>query len=374
MKGISILIKPASGYCNLACKYCFYNDVTENRNVKNYGMMEQQTSENLIKKALGMDVSIVTFAFQGGEPTLRGLDFYRSFVELVGQYNVKKIKVHYAMQTNGMLIDNEWARFFSEHNYLLGISLDGSKDVHDLHRVDAQGNGSYNRVLNAIQLLDKYHVEYNILTVVTKKIAKHIIKIYGQFKKHGFKYLQFIPCLDKLGTDPGLNQYSLTPDDYVLFLNTLFDAWYQDILVGNQISIRMFDNIVSMLMGYPSESCDMQQGCSVNLVIEADGSTYPCDFYVLDDCKLGQINNDCIEDMLTGNKAKTFVEKSLKNLGSCRQCSYFRICKGGCERYGRINDDVNQGHYFCSSYKAFYEHSLNGFKEIAQRIRNTMRT
>ncbi len=366
MRGISILIKPASGRCNLACRYCFYHDVTEKRIVPDFGMMSPETLEVLVKKALAMDLDMVNFAFQGGEPSLVGLPFYRKLIEFVARYNTKGIKVNYAMQTNGMLMDEEWAKFLGENKFLVGISIDGTKDIHDLNRVDPKNKGTYNRVIQAAKLMDKHNVDYNVLTVVTKNVAKHVTKVYNNLKKQGFRYLQFIPCLDELGSAPESHVYSLTPEDYGMFLDTLFNAWYNDLKTGKQISIRMFDNLVGMAMGYPAESCDMREGCSVNLIVEADGSAYPCDFYVLDEWKLGNIVDDDLQAMLISDVGKKFVLESFELIEDCRNCEYFWLCQGGCRRH---SDGKNL--YFCEAYKHFYGKNTGKIHELAQFYRRS---
>lgn len=369
-----MLIKPASGSCNLQCKYCFYHDVTEKRSIKNYGMMKELTLENVVKQGFESAERFITFAFQGGEPTLRGLEFYKTFHEYVNKYNTKLIQVRYVLQTNGIIIDEDWAKFFHNHNYLIGLSLDGPKDINDLHRVNANNKGSFKTIMQTSKLFDQYKVEYNILTVVNKKVARHGAKIYNFLKKQGFKYMQFIPCLDELGKKAGNNPYSLTPDDYSQFLINIFDLWYKDIKSSQGISIRMFDNILSILLGFPAESCDMQGKCSANTVVEADGSVYPCDFYVIDNWKLGNINSDPLEQMLQNDIAKEFVAISKKLPETCNECSYYMVCRGGCRRHKEFIVEKNMSvNYFCSTYKTFYEYSLPRFKEIAKEISQNMR-
>lgn len=369
MPPINILIKPASSSCNLKCRYCFYNDVVENREIKNYGVMSLDTLECLVKNAFEYGEHFVGFAFQGGEPTLAGMDFYRKLIELQEKYNVKDIRVNNAIQTNGTMIDDEWARFLHENNFLVGLSLDGPKEIHDINRVDKIGSGSYSKIEKTIELFDKYKVEYNILCVVTKLVARHVEKVYRYYSKKGFQYLQFIPCLDQLGVEPGKNPYSLTPEIYGDFLIKLFGFWYRDFMSGKRVSIRMFDNIAHMLMGHPAEACDMQGCCSANIVVESDGSVYPCDFYVIDEWRTGNIKENSLMEMLQGEKAKAFVEVSKGTSDHCRDCEYLSICRGGCRRhYEPINGDKLEKNYFCSAYKEFYKHALPGFYEIVRTV------
>ena len=366
MPALSLLIKPASSLCNLRCNYCFYANVADHRDVQSYGMMSFATVDTLIERALAYSDTSITFAFQGGEPTLAGLDYFKYFVEKVTASKGPKVQVNYALQTNAMTISHEMAAFFAQHHFLLGVSLDGPKDIHDQNRVAMGGKGTHKTVLQGIQLLNHYKVDFNILTVVSKSVAKHPQKIYQYFKKSNFNYLQFIPCLDELGEAHGDNPYALIPDDYGNFLNRIFDLWYKDFMAGQRISIRMFDNILQILLGYPPESCDMNGVCSANLVIEADGSTYPCDFYVLDEWRLGNIQDFSLQALIQSTTAHEFVQMSMDQNPTCASCDYLPVCRSGCRRH-KTQDKVGnlQLNYFCPAYKAFYGHTLDRFKEIA---------
>ncbi|MCY1714453.1 anaerobic sulfatase maturase [Caproiciproducens galactitolivorans] len=365
---INVLIKPASGNCNLQCKYCFYLDLIDNKCHSNGGFMPLETLEKLVQSVLEYADDTASFSFQGGEPMLAGLDFYRNLLVLQKKYNTKNIKIKNAIQTNGTLINLEWAEFFRAHHFLVGVSLDGMEGIHNLNRVDHNGEGTYLRVIDAIKILDEFQVEYNILCVVTRLVAKHPEKTYRFFKKQGFQYLQFIPCLDGLEKQPGMDNYSLSPQLYGNFLKRLFDLWLKDNLEGKEISIRMFDNILGMLLGYPPESCDMRGKCKANLVVESDGSVYPCDFYVLDQWKLGVIGNDSILDMLFGQTAKKFEEISNLRPQACRDCEFYSLCRGGCRRnYEPIRNEILEKNYFCEAYRDFYRYAIPGFLKLAKK-------
>ena len=190
--------------------------------------MPLETLEKLVQSVLEYADDTASFSFQGGEPMLAGLDFYRNLLVLQKKYNTKNIKIKNAIQTNGTLINLEWAEFFRAHHFLVGVSLDGMEGIHNLNRVDHNGEGTYLRVIDAIKILDEFQVEYNILCVVTRLVAKHPEKTYRFFKKQGFQYLQFIPCLDGLEKQPGMDNYSLSPQLYGNFLKRLFDLWLKD--------------------------------------------------------------------------------------------------------------------------------------------------
>jgi uncharacterized protein len=331
--------------------------------------------EALIIKALDSATDHITFAFQGGEPTLIGLDYFKKFVKTVNQH-ISTQTIHYAIQTNGTLLNDEFCAFLHQNNFLVGLSLDGPKDMHDLNRIDAKKGGSFKSVDQAARLMTKYKVDFNILTVVTKNTVRHVQKIYRYFKSQGYQYLQFIPCISDFN-DSKLQAFNITPEEYGNFLVQLFDLWYQDITNGEHVSIRLFDNYVQMLLGMPPESCDMNGFCSVNPVIEADGSVYPCDFYVLDQWKLGNINTDSLESMITGALAHNFVSSGSKHAEECDACPYYQLCRSGCRRHKEMFADTHSksdqdlyDNYFCESYKIFFKHSADKLQQVARFVRS----
>jgi len=373
VKNLSLLIKPASGNCQMRCRYCFYRNVIQSREVADYGRMSRETLEILVSRALAEAEESCTFAFQGGEPTLAGLDFFRFLIDLQEKYRRPSVTIHNTLQTNGLLLDDDWCDFLARNRFLVGLSLDGDKDIHDANRLDSQGKGTYNRVLQAAGLLDRHRVEFNILCVVTRELARRARRIYRSLTANGFRYLQFIPCIDDFGSQPGSSSFSLTADRYAEFLKNLFDAWYLDFQSGRIISIRHFDNWIRMLQGQPPESCGMSGRCSCSAVVEADGSVYPCDFYVLDRWHLGSIREQSLTEMLTGSRATQFVEDSLAIAEKCRQCRYASLCRGGCRRDREPlgNPDARPGglpNVYCSAYEQFFDYALERMTRIAARL------
>lgn len=369
MPPIQLLIKPASGNCNLRCKYCFYSDEMQNRETDNYGMMSLQTLETLVKKTLEFADESCGFAFQGGEPTLSGLGFFQALITFQEQYNTKHVKISNSIQTNGYGLDVSFAEFFARHKFLVGISLDGTKYTHDTYRLSAKGEGSFGDVMNTIELFDRHSVDYNILTVVNRRTAEKISKIYSFYGKNGFRYQQYIACLDPLGEEPGSREYSLTPDIYGDFLTELFDLWYLDWQKGRQPYIRMFENYIGILMGYVPEACDQRGMCSIQYVVEADGSVYPCDFYVMDPYRIGNFNEDSIEEMTDRGRKSGFIETSLENKQECERCQYGFLCRGGCRRNRLVGEDGTLGvNYFCKSYQRFFAATLPRMREIGARM------
>ena len=289
MQEIHLMLKPASGLCNMRCKYCFYADETKKRAIANYGLMSFDTLHSVLEKVLSEATRSCTIAFQGGEPTLAGLPFFRQAISICKGKNVNHCSISFAIQTNGLLIDDEWCEFFAENHFLVGISLDGPKELHDANRPDTVGKGTYSRVMHALQLLKSHGVDTNILTVVTADTAKNYRKAYNFFVRSGLDYQQYIPCLDPLDEPRGQQPWSLTPERFEQYLKASFDCWYQDAMRGRKRYHRYFDNLLLMLNGQPPEACGMLGICGMQYIVEADGSVYPCDFYMLDQYKLGNL-------------------------------------------------------------------------------------
>ncbi len=369
MPPASFLIKPASSSCNLRCNYCFYHSVAENRNVNSHGIMNNETAEVLVKKALEYADASCTFAFQGGEPTIAGLDYFRNFVALVSKYNTKKIHVNYVLQTNGLLIDDQWADFLARNKFLVGLSIDGPKDNHDRYRIDANGKGSFSKAINASNLFNKFNVEYNVLCVINSYVANHADKVYNFFKRNGFKHLQFIPCLDPLKEEPGMHDFSLTPEKYTLFLKNIFDQWYDDIMRGEIISIRYFENLISMILGNPPEACSMVGFCLSYFVMEANGGVYPCDFYVTDEWYLGSILDNDFTSLKDCQKSREFTEVSKHIDSACLNCEWNQLCRGGCRRNREpFKDQHPTLNYYCRTYKEFFDYAGDRFFKLARML------
>lgn len=369
MPPLMFLIKPASGNCNMRCEYCFYADEVERRSVASYGLMDSGTAKSLIELALKSSERSCTFAFQGGEPTLSGLDFYKDFIKMVKEKNDKKLEINYAIQTNGIVIDEQWAKLFKENNFLVGISLDGPSNIHNMNRKMPDGSNTYNGVMKAIRILEKHEVDFNILTVVTSQTARFVESTYNFLQKNNLKYHQYIACLDPLEEERGNAKYSLTPKLYGDFLCKLFDLWYADLQQNNQPYIRYFENLVAMFMGQSPEQCGMVGVCTAQYVVESDGGVYPCDFYVTDDYLIGNVKENTIEEMNEKCLSIGFVEKSRKIADECKICKWIKICRGGCRRDRDFLGENGLGlNYFCSSYKRFFEYSYRRFEEIARII------
>lgn len=365
MAPLSLMIKPASGRCNLRCRYCFYADETASREVADYGMMSEEMLELVLTKALDEAEGSLTVAFQGGEPTLRGLPFFERAATILKENARPGLSSSLALQTNGMLLDDSWCAFFKANQVLVGLSIDGTAGVHNRNRVDAKGEPTLARVLESAALLKKHQVDFNTLTVVTDETTRRIEIIYSFFRKHGLLWQQYIPCLDALGEQDGY----LSPAGYGRFLCKLFDLWEADVLAGRHIYIRQFENYLGMLLGRPPEACGMMGRCTRQWVVEADGSAYPCDFYALDRYYLGSFAEHSFATMDARRDELRFIEDSREKDAECLSCRYHPICLGGCRRDRDPGTGPLQRTRFCESYQLFFDHALPRLQRIAEGLR-----
>lgn len=365
MPPLSIMIKPVSGMCDLRCRYCFYADVSAHREKAILGKMSEDTARALIRRAFIYADGSISFAFQGGEPTLAGLGFYEKFISLVGEYNTRSLRIAYSLQTNGCTLTDEFCAFFAKHNFLIGVSLDGTRETHNAARVNAAGEGSYDRVLRGIKLLQKHKVEFNILCVVTEAVAKAPRAVWQALAPHG--YIQFIPCIDDF--DGKGSAFSLSAKSYGEFLIATFDLYEAAFLRGKPIRERRFDNYLSMLLGNMPEHCGMAGQCGLYFLVEADGSVYPCDFYVLDMWRMGNVCETSFARMEKSECMTAFRQMSLQKPSACRDCIWYRLCCGGCRRdREQVLGDALGENRFCESYRMFFAARGARMLALAKRI------
>ncbi len=355
---LTMMIKPASAACNLRCDYCFYFDEVANRKEGVRPFMSDEVTDSIIKKSLA-EAKECSFVFQGGEPSLAGLPFFERFVSQVERFRFPDSTVHYAFQTNGLNLDRTWAQFFKAHDVLVGVSFDGTCRIHDLHRLDTQGKGSGRRVLSSIQMLQAEGVAFNVLSVVTNELAQNAELVYSYLVNHGIRYHQYIPCMDPLQG----GKTFLSPSVYATFLKQLFDLWFASYQQGQPVSIRFFDNLVGMVLGYPPESCDMAGVCSPGYVVESNGDVYPCDFYCIDEQLMGCIVGNSFAELDEQRKRLRFIEDSPNRIDACAQCPWKNLCRGGCKRYR-----TETGYRFCSTMQEFFPYAIKRLEHVAHTM------
>ena len=364
MPPVTVMIKPVSGACNMRCRYCFYADEMNNRGTDIYPAMDDETLETLVRRVMRYADAQATFVFQGGEPTLAGVDFYKKLLALQKKYRRADVQVLNSLQTNGYHLSDEMIALFAENHFLLGVSLDGCEMTHDLLRKDAKGQGTFAPILRNIRRLQKAGVEFNILCVVNDAVARNADAVLDCLAE--FDFLQFIPCLDNL--DGTTHSHSLTDEAYGEFLEKAFARYKQAFFSSRRVSIRTFDNWVAMLLGMPPENCAMRGVCSPGFLVESTGDVYPCDFYALDEWKLGNIREHSLRQLHRAPQAKAFEEVSLPVPDGCRACPFYALCRNGCRR----ERDPETGIYrFCHAMKRFFEAHIGDLKEMAEAVKRS---
>jgi len=344
--------------------------------------MSDEVLEKLVKDYMQLGFSLAGFAWQGGEPTLMGLDFYKKTVELQKKYGAAGQEVGNSLQTNAILLNDEWCRFLHDSNFLVGISIDGPKELHDYYRLDYSGRGTFDRVMQAIEKCKEYKVEFNTLTLINDRNVVQPDELFDFFIENGIRYLQFIPCVE---TDPAtgeIKDFSATPQQLGDFWCRIFDRWYE---YGPQnLSIRDFDSILSYCIMGKHTICTFDKQCSQYIVIEYTGDAFCCDFFVEPKWRLGNIFETPIEKLAASSKKRAFARVKQNLCDKCLLCRHLAICRGGCmkDRVPTVchserseesllssdKGNFNRESYFCEAYKRFFDYTMPRFMLIAAQI------
>jgi len=367
------MFKTVSTDCNLDCSYCYYRESIEGMRVRR--RIEPAMLERFVPAYMDYvaDTGSASFAWQGGEPLLAGLDFFRNAVALQLRHAHRGTSISNALQTNATLVTDEWATYFSEHNFLVGVSLDGPKEIHDRERKDRGGHGSFERVMAGLERIRRHKVDFNVLCVVGPHNVGMARETMRFFRREGVDYLQFIPAMDFQSIDPEKPPaYLITAEAYGEFLVQVFDEWYGG--GAPSISIRTFDNFLQSFLGIQNDLCVHADQCDAGIVVEYNGDIYPCDFYVHPQWKLGNVFEDELATLCTSPRRTAFLEQKQPLPAQCQRCNYRRCCKGGCPR-ARVSPDDNSkdSDYFCSSYIRFFEHAEAKLTMLRDRLANRLR-
>ena len=365
MRPISLLVKPVSADCNLACQYCFYLPKAALYPESTVHRMCDDVLEALMAQYMPMAGPQATICWQGGEPTLAGLDFYRRAVEFEKRYGLPGQAVGNGFQTNGVLVDDDWAAFFSEYRFLVGVSLDGPQAIHDSYRKARGGQGSFATVMAAIECLRRHGVEFNILTMVTPASASRARDILQFFMQNGLRYLQFIPCAE--GNASGeLADYSVTPEEYGRFLCDAFDVWRAE--GWQRLYVRFFNEVLGAYLGYQERSCTFKEQCGDYVVVEHNGDVYCCDFFVEPEWYLGNILATPLGELIESARFAEFAEQKGRLGAACRSCEWMALCNGECPKYRLISGGIGSPTYFCAAYQRFFEQSRAHYQAVAHGI------
>lgn len=370
IKPFSLLIKPASAACNIRCEYCFYIDHLNYIKSGDTPAMSYETLEKLISSYMKIPLPEYSFGWQGGEPTIMGLDFFKKAVELQKQYAHPNAPISNSLQTNATLIDKPMADFFAEHNFLIGVSLDGPKGFHNKFRLTIDGKPTHSKVMQGINHLRNAKAEFNILCLINSENVGSPKELYKYYKEKRFNFLQFIPCVeyDKKGD---LTHYSITGKQWGEFLCEIFDIWHRK--DTRKISIRHFDSVLNyMVMGRYTE-CTMDKDCRQYFVVECDGGIYPCDFFVEKELQLGNIDTTTWEEALVSPLYEKFGKKKSEWNQKCDTCEWLRICHGDCQKMRGPNAGLDTLSTLCDGWKMFYNHTIVQFKKIAKELKEDMK-
>ncbi|MFX0074893.1 MAG: anaerobic sulfatase maturase [Candidatus Hermodarchaeota archaeon] len=366
MKPFSLLIKPASADCNLRCEYCFYIDHLENG--RNGPRMTLETLDVMIESYMGTEQNKqYVFGWQGGEPTLMGLDFYKKVVEFQLKYAPPGSSISNGIQTNATMITDDFAKFFGEYKFLIGVSLDGPEYLHDHYRKTIGQKPTHSLVMRGIEHLKRNNVEFNILCLINNLTVKKAKEIYHYFRENGFFFHQYIPCVE-FDENGQLKSYSITGKEWGTFLTELFNEWVKEDV--HRVSIRLFDSIMEFLVYGRYNVCYMQDNCVQYFVVEHDGSVYPCDFFVRDNLLLGNINNNSWQELVNSRIYHSFGEQKANWNQECNICPYLGLCHGDCQkfRYGAPNNPKRLSN-LCQGWRIFYTKTLHRFKTIADNFK-----
>ena len=363
----SILIKPAGPDCNMACSYCFYLDKSRLYPGVEKHRMKADILEEVIRQFLAQPVRELSISWQGGEPTLMGLPFFQKAVDLQQKYGHGQV-VGNGLQTNGLLIDKNWAEFLCTYKFLVGLSLDGPEHIHDHYRFLRGGKGSWSSTVDSARLMLDSGVAVNALSVVNDYSVRFPDEIYLFHKELGLEYMQFIPCVE---TDPEDSSkaapFSVAAGAYGTFLCRLFDLWLEDFCDGRPTtSIRFFDSLFFLYVGLPPPECTLLKACGNYVVVEHNGDVYSCDFFVEDRWRLGNVMGGKLVNMLNSKRQGEFggMKESLPQ--ACSNCEWLTYCRGGCSK-DRLRDPRDRRlNHFCEAYRQFFVYSDTRLKELAE--------
>jgi uncharacterized protein len=369
-----VMAKPISSTCNLNCTYCYYLEKEKLYKGAGSYRMNDVVLESFIKQYIeAQETPVVSFIWQGGEPTLKGVDFYRRAVELQKKYANGR-KIENALQTNGTLLNDEWCEFLKENNFLVGISIDGPQEIHDLHRPTKAGSSSFDKVIKGIELLKKHKIEFNTLTVVNSNSSKYPLEIYRFLKEIGSTYIQFLPVVERKAqreddidllslVSPAYKEktkvtdWSVRPADYGNFLIIIFNEWVRND-VGRYF-VQLFDVTLANWVGEHPGLCVFAETCGDALVIEHNGDVYSCDHFVYPEYSLGNINQTSLKSLARSETQKAFGQSKLSGLPNyCIRCEYRFACHGECpkHRFDTTPDGEPGLNYLCKAYKMFFSH------------------
>lgn len=387
--------KPSASRCNLDCSYCFYLHKESLLGHNTHSSMSDELLSLYVKQYIEAQTSDeVVFTWQGGEPTLMGLSFFEKIIAYQHKYKKAGQRILNDLQTNGILLNEIWCRFLKKHKFLIGISIDGPKQLHDMHRVNRVGKSSFDKVMAAVTLLKRYQIEFNVLCVVNQDNGAHPLEVYRFLRDEVQPHIiQFIPCVEprdfmntaplkwkytqliqigdnKVNDDAYLTSWSVGAEQWGDFLNTIWDEWLS--LDFGIVFIDQFENVISQMFGFGPQKCVSAEFCGKSVAIEHNGDVYSCDHFVYPEYQIGNITNTHIGDLVFSPKQEGFGKSKTSSLPSdCRQCFFLPLCFGECPKNRFIKTSKNELglNYLCPGLKKFYSKVVNNQALLYQRLR-----
>lgn len=375
-KAFHIMAKPSGSSCNLRCDYCFFLKKEQLYPGSDFRMSDEVHEAFVRQLFEAHQVPRVTVAWQGGEPTLMGLDFFRRSIQLQDRCRKPGTTVENTFQTNGILIDEAWCRFFHDHNFLIGLSVDGPRELHDFYRKDRAGNGTFDRVMQAARLLQKHEVEFNILCTVNSRNAGYPLQVYRFFRDElHAPFIQFIPIVERdneSGYQEGttVTERSVRPEQWGNFLIEIFDEWVRRDV--GRMFVMNFDGALAGWLGQAGTVCVFAPTCGLGMALEHNGDLYSCDHFVEPNHYLGNILTTPMIDLVASDKQRTFGRNKRDTLArSCSECRFLSVCNGECpkNRFLEGADGESGLNYLCKGYKAFFKHADQPMRIMAELLR-----
>ena len=375
-RGFTSMVKPVGSLCNMRCKYCYYLDKAALYDYRQ-PQMDEALLENYIRANIeGNNSPVIAFAWHGGEPLLAGKEFFRKAVALQQRYAEGRT-VENSIQTNGLLVDDEWCAIFRDNNFLVGVSIDGPESIHDAHRVDAGGNPTFARVMKGIERLYRNRVEYNTLTTVNIHSEGRGAEVYN-FLRQISVFMQFLPVAELLcdgrvqspenqGAD--IAPWSVSAKGFGQFMCDIFDVWVKND-VGRRY-VQLFDATLALMVGVQPSVCSLCETCGSGLTVEHNGDVYCCDHFVYPEYKIGNIHTDRLADLAYCDRQFEFgVAKRALLPRECRHCKFYNLCHGECPKHRFICDNTGEygKNYLCDGYRMFYEHTAADMERMKQLI------
>lgn len=365
---VTVMVKPVGAVCNLDCQYCYYLPTREKVFGGQTQRMSFETLEALFAGLLPAFGDDVTIAWQGGEPTLAGIDFFRQAIAFQEKYRRPNQRVSHALQTNGSLLDDDWCRFLNEQQFLVGLSIDGPAKMHDHYRVDKNGEPSSKLVFAGLKRLQQQRVQFNLLCVLNDQNVEQPDAVLDYLLSLGTPWVQFIPAVEWTdGDDPQPRDFSPRGEAYGRFMCRVFDRWFDRL--RDKVSVRLFDAVLNQLVLGQTPYCILDGQCHNQLTVEHDGSVFGCDHFVEPRWKLGRIADSAWLDHVDEATLGAFAQRKQKLPATCDACDYRRFCHGGCPKHRPHRGDVAEATVLCDGYKMFFAHALPRLAWLADFLR-----